>query len=119
MRLSVLTKVEVHRTLGRNRLQGRLTDEEIVIILRRFDELSGSSGWISITQSVIEQAMTSFPTHVKSLDAIHLASAILLKKNSERPVTFVTHDRQQGIGAMAMGLDVEGLKIGVWVAARS
>lgn len=112
LHLSVLTRVEVCRALDRHKLRGWLTDEEIAVILHRFATFTGSAKWIPVSASVIEQAMMSFPTFVKSLDAIHIASALLLKKNGKATVTFVTHDRQQGIGAMAMGFDVEGLKTG-------
>ena len=43
------------------------------------------------------------PTVVKTLDAIHLASAMFLAERSSEEVVFATHDRQQSLAARALG----------------
>jgi hypothetical protein len=44
---------------------------------------------------------------VGTLDAIHIASALLWVQENEAPLVFLTHDEQQARAAMACGLDVQ------------
>ena len=53
------------------------------------------------------------PTAVKTLDAIHLASALLLAEQRESDVMFGTYDRRQGTAARALGFGV------VWAPSGS
>jgi hypothetical protein len=43
------------------------------------------------------------PTIVKTLDAIHLASAIVIRERRGIELLFATHDTQQAIAARALG----------------
>ncbi len=45
---------------------------------------------------------------MKSLDAIHISTAILWKQHEELPIIFLTHDEQQGKTARASGFEVFG-----------
>ena len=45
---------------------------------------------------------------LKTLDAIHLASAILWQQQEEVDILFLTHDEQLAKGALAMGFKVLG-----------
>ena len=49
------------------------------------------------------------PTVVKTLDAIHLASALLFEERHEVGLVFGTHDRSQATAARALGFDVVGI----------
>ncbi len=46
------------------------------------------------------------PTVVKTLDAIHLASAILFTEQFENDLLFAMHDRSQAIAARSLGFEV-------------
>ena len=48
------------------------------------------------------------PTDVKTLDAIHLASAQLFSERREIDLVFGTHDRSQATAARALGFEVVG-----------
>ena len=48
------------------------------------------------------------PTVVKTLDAIHLASALLFAQYREAGLVFGTHDRGQATAARALGFMVVG-----------
>ncbi len=48
------------------------------------------------------------PTVVKTLDAIHLNSALLFQESREEKVVFATHDTRQAMGAKALGFEVIG-----------
>jgi len=43
------------------------------------------------------------PTVVKTLDAIHLASAVMLRDRRHIDLQFSTHDVQQAVAARALG----------------
>jgi hypothetical protein len=43
------------------------------------------------------------PTVVKTLDAIHLASAAAMRERRGTDLLFATHDAQQGTAARALG----------------
>ena len=49
------------------------------------------------------------PTVVKTLEAIHLASALLFEERHEVGLVFGTHDRSQATAARALGFDVVGI----------
>ncbi|MCU0723319.1 MAG: hypothetical protein MUC63_06855 [Planctomycetes bacterium] len=48
------------------------------------------------------------PTVVKTLDALHLASAMLFRENRAEEVVFATHDGRQSLAARALGFRCEG-----------
>jgi hypothetical protein len=43
------------------------------------------------------------PTVVRTLDALHLASALLLREQQNEAPLFATHDVQQSVAARALG----------------
>ena len=49
------------------------------------------------------------PTELGTLDAIHLATALLWKEMTAADITVATHDEALGMGAKAHGLAVVGL----------
>jgi hypothetical protein len=48
-------------------------------------------------------------TAMRTLDALHIASAQLFQDRRGQTMTFATHDRAQGIAARALGFGVIGL----------
>lgn len=84
---SVLLHLELTRVLRRERLDVALAD----LVLDRVDA-------ISINDAVLHSA-AAIETHVKSLDAIHLASCMLLGSD----VTVVTHDLAMSQVAQSLG----------------
>jgi predicted nucleic acid-binding protein len=84
---SVLLHLELTRVLRRERLDVALAD----LVLDRVDA-------ISINDAVLQSA-AAIETHVKSLDAIHLASCMLLGSD----VTVVTHDLAMSQVAQSLG----------------
>ncbi len=63
---------------------------------------------LELTASILDRAAGPMLTVVKTLDALHLATALVVR-DSGQPVTFVTHDVQQGRAAKSLGLAVIGL----------
>jgi predicted nucleic acid-binding protein len=100
---SALTRVEASRTLDRLRLQNLLSDTEIAEV---FESLAGyleRIGDVPVSKAVLRRASQPFPTVIKTLDAIHLATAILWQDQHLKPLAFLTHDAGLGTAARALG----------------
>lgn len=104
---SELIRLECLRTIDRARVQLRLADDAVsrqrADVLEAIDAL----GLIPLTPTVLERAAEPFPTLIGSLDAIHLASALLVREQYNE-LLFATHDQQLALAARAMGFAVEG-----------
>jgi predicted nucleic acid-binding protein len=86
-------------------LAASLNDREIS--LRREAVLQHLSRFdlIVLDSRVLERAADPFPTALGTLDALHLASALLARR--EIPdLRFTTHDRELATAARAIGFDV-------------
>jgi uncharacterized protein len=105
---SALLEVECLRTLDRLRLDGLLDD--IAVAERRalvFEVLEGVT-LIDVTAVVLRRAAQPLPTRVGTLDAIHLASALLFHEETEEQLTLATHDQALARAGRACGLEVVG-----------
>ena len=71
--------------------------------------LLGSLELIDLDSQVLNRAAQPMPTAMGTLDAIHLATALLWQESEGIAVTFATHDQTLARGARAHGL----LTIGV------
>lgn len=106
---SEVARVEVLRTLHRLRLNGVVTEAQLIVEIGRFEELALRIVWLPILPAVLELAAERFPTHVRTLDAIHLATANIARRSGLRDLVFATHDRQLARAAAALGFTVEGV----------
>ena len=106
---SEILGVEVRRVIDRLRLESALDDEGVARAHVGIATMEQSIGCIFLTRPVLRRAALPMPTVVKTLDAIHLASALLWRERTGEMLTFATHDLQQAIGARALGFDVTGL----------
>jgi predicted nucleic acid-binding protein len=102
---SELIRIECLRTIDRLRRSGRLDDDDIAFRreaalqhLLRFDLMV-------IDNQVLERAADPFPTSLGTLDALHLASALVARREIPE-LRFATHDRELAAGARAMGFEV-------------
>jgi uncharacterized protein len=102
-----LIRLECLRTIDRARVQNRLAD--VAVSRHRADVLEAIDGisLIPLTTPVLERAAEPFPTLLGSLDAIHLATALLVRDQYE-DLMFATHDQQLAVAARAMGFAVAG-----------
>ncbi len=104
---SEITRVECLRVLDRLRLQGEMNDRELA--RRRATLLSLLTGLqtVRLNRAVLERASEPFPTQIRTLDALHLASASLVRARFAA-VRFATHDDDLATAALAVGLPVIG-----------
>ena len=105
---SEILGLEVRRVIDRLRLNSTLDDNGTAYAQQALMRLERSIGQISLTRRVLRRAAQPMPTAVKTLDAIHLASALLFQERTENILVFATHDFQQATGARALGFEVIG-----------
>lgn len=104
---SSLTMAEAHRAVRRAAVAGRLSASDadrvhvqIEIIRRRLDVMR-------LTDDVVARAGEAFPVEpVRTLDALHLASALALDEHPGH-VTIVTRDDRLTANAQALGFGLE------------
>ena len=107
---SALMTTESLRTLDRLRLRVKLGDAEIAYRRAKILELIASLEIVEIDTMVLERASQPMPTELGTLDAIHLATALLWKDMTQEDVAMATHDSALALAARAHGLPVIGTK---------
>jgi uncharacterized protein len=105
---SALIMTESLRTLDRLRLRAKLADAEVASRRDAILRLIASLELVEIDGVVLERAAQPLPTELGTLDAIHLATALLWKDMSRVDVVMATHDGALGLAAKAHGLHVIG-----------
>jgi len=105
---SALITTESLRTLDRLRLRAKLSDEEIANRRAAILRLIASLELVEIDAVVLDRAAQPMPTELGTLDAIHLATALLWKEMSRMDLVMATHDGALGLAAKAHGLPVLG-----------
>ena len=102
---SELLEIECRRVIQRCRLQGLLDDAGMVEATGRLDELLRSVDLFECSAGVTRRAMESFPVVVKTLDALHLSTALRFNAlDDESSVDLFSVDRQMNLCARAVGL---------------
>jgi uncharacterized protein len=107
---SALVTAESLRTLDRLRLHVKLADSEVAARRAKLLELIASLEIVDIDSIVLDRAAQPMPTEVGTLDAIHLATALLWKEATNETLTMATHDGALAIAAEAHGLPVVGVQ---------
>ena len=107
---SVVVTTESLRTLDRLRLRVKLADSEVAGRRAKILELIASLEVVDIDAVVLDRAAQPMPTELGTLDAIHLATALLWKEMTAESLTMATHDGALAIAAAAHGLPVIGAK---------
>lgn len=106
---SALIMTESLRTLDRLRLRARLADAEVASRRATILQLIASLELVEVDAVVLDRAAQPMPTELGTLDAIHLATAVLWKEMSRVDLVMATHDGALGLAAQAHGLPVVGI----------
>ncbi|OGO58713.1 MAG: hypothetical protein A2Z32_13495 [Chloroflexi bacterium RBG_16_69_14] len=104
---SELITVECLRTIDRARIRLQLGDEDVADRRAFVIEAIEAFSLVPVGPPVLARAAAPFPTMLGSLDAIHLASALLVRERFE-DLSFATHDHELAVAARAMGFQVHG-----------
>jgi len=105
---SALLSAECLRTLDRLRLRTRLDDPEIALRRSTILSLVASIELVDVDDTVLQRAAQPMPTELGTLDAIHLATALLWNETRGTRLAVATHDRALAIAARAHGIAVVG-----------
>jgi predicted nucleic acid-binding protein len=106
---SALVTTESLRTLDRLRLRARLSDREVAARRAVILALIASLELVEVDSTVLDRAAQPMPTELGTLDAIHLATALLWKETRHTDLVMATHDGALALGAQAHGLRVLGM----------
>ena len=106
---SELTAVESHRTIDRMRLQGSLSTEEAADSRKSVADWLESIDLVLVRAPVPSRASEPMPTPLGTLDALHLATALVWRERVGALGVVVTHDTALGLAARTFGFDVRGI----------
>jgi predicted nucleic acid-binding protein len=104
---STVSAVEVVSAMARQRAAGLLQDHVFSAILARLATDRRNWELVELDSKVIESAERVVRTGaIRTLDALHVGSAIALAEHSRARLRFVTADIRQGKVANEFGLEV-------------
>jgi predicted nucleic acid-binding protein len=106
---SALVEVECLRTLDRLRHTQGVADADIALRREAVFRLIETLEVVEPTRTVLTRAAQPLPTTLGTLDAIHLASALLWKDQNGSDLVMATHDVALATAARASGLRVVGV----------
>jgi predicted nucleic acid-binding protein len=95
------------RTLDRLSLRGTLAAAELVDRRAAVYAMLEEMAVLDLDRAVLARASQPFPTPLGTLDALHLASAIL-GRDLGGPSRFATHDVELARAARSVGFEVLG-----------
>jgi hypothetical protein len=95
--------------LDRLRVRGAMTDKAIADGREAVFSLLRETRVVDVTGNVLARASQPLPTPLGTLDAIHLATALLWREAREPELVLATHDAALGLAGRACGLRVVGL----------
>ena len=102
---SELLGVECRRAIDRLRLQGAFDDVQVGEAVAALSRIERTIRPVRLTRKLLQAASQTMPTVVKTLDAVHLVSAIAIRDRWADDLVFATHDVQQAAAARAFGFD--------------
>jgi predicted nucleic acid-binding protein len=104
---SDLLAIECQRVLQRERMAGHLDDRQYSEATVLLEDLLDRLTLIEIGPAVKRRAAGPFPTVIGTLDAIHLASALLWQETEPgTELRILTQDRQLALCARSLGLHI-------------
>ena len=101
-----LISVELLRSLDNFGLTSRPPDVERAQCRQIVDRNLAQLHLVQLDAMILRRAGSASPTPLGTLDAIHLATALIWVESTGTPLVFLTHDRQLSTAAKASGLDV-------------
>lgn len=104
-----LIAVESRRTIDRLRLQGALTLEEAGDRLTAVAEWLEAIDLVLLRPPILSRAGDPLPVPLGTLDALHLATALVWRDRVSPLAALATHDSALGAAARTFGFDVIGL----------
>ena len=101
---SELIEIECRRVLHRCRLTGELTDETLTVARERLDEVLAGIDLLEMSRQIKQRAMDPFPVNVRTLDALHVATALMVGEDAGGVALF-SHDEGMNRCARSLGIN--------------
>lgn len=102
---SELCRVECYRVLDRLRLAHALDDDEVAERREGVDSLLEGFDIVTLDRRILRRAAEPMPTTLGTLDAIHVATALALRRGASS-LAVTTHDDAMRTAARALGFRV-------------
>jgi len=106
---SELLAVESLRTLDRLRLQGALSPEEAAARRAVVADWLEAVDLVLLQRPILARASEPFPTGIGTLDALHLATALVWRDRMLQTLVMATHDGGLALAARSFGIEVLGV----------
>jgi predicted nucleic acid-binding protein len=106
---SALVEVECLRTLDRLRLRAGISDADLANRREAVYRLTEGMEIVEPTLRLLRRAAQPMPTPLGTLDAIHLATALMWREARDQDLIVATHDQALGLAARGSGFRVVGL----------
>lgn len=104
---SALTPIEALSAFVRRRAAGDLSERDYAAIVTRFDGDRQMWELLEVTPLVLDRAEELVRAEgLRTLDAIHVASALIVRSRAGIRLPFITGDARQRTGAARAQLDV-------------
>ena len=105
---SELVTIEALRTVDRLRLQGSLSSEEAASRRAIVIDWLEAVDLVLLQRPILARASEPFPTPLGTLDALHLATALVWRDRTGQVPVMATHDSGLALAARSFGFDVLG-----------
>ena len=105
---SELIAAESARAIDRLRHRGSLSMKEAVNRMAVVSEWLEAIDLVLLRPAILSRACEPLPTPLGTLDALHLATALVWRDRLQQPLTVATHDEALALAARGFGFHVLG-----------
>ena len=106
---SELLAIESLRTLDRLRLQGSLTADEAASRRGAVTDWLEAVDLVLLREPILSRASEPFPVPLGTLDALHLATALVWRDRTRQSLVMATHDGGLALAARTYGIEALGV----------
>lgn len=106
---SELLSVETRRVIDRLRLAAAIDDAGVADLHAELARVERAIGLVRLSRRILARAAQPMATALKTLDALHLATALALRERHDDALLFATHDGRQALAARALGFVCVGV----------
>jgi predicted nucleic acid-binding protein len=105
---SELLAIEALRTLDRLRLQGSLTAHEAATRRSILADWLEAVDLVLLREPILARACDPIPVPLGTLDALHLATALVWRERAQQTLVMATHDGGLALAARSFGFEALG-----------
>jgi len=106
---SELTRIECLRAVDNSLVRREIDEDEAMVRRGAVFQKVNNAYRVAVSRTIMARAAGGFPTQLGTLDALHVATALLWRERYAPELVFATHDRQQARAARALGFEVLGV----------